>query len=118
MSILNLNERNEDDPSEPSRPQLRLVRPGPHVVFRRPEDPEVPWMVRIAGYFVGIVITGIVVVGVLLLGALLREVYHRVDEATEREARAKTKSGAIQLTLPRKQEPQPAPQQAPRPAKP
>lgn len=108
MSILNLNERNDDDPAEPSRPHLRLVRPVPHVVFRRPEDPEVPWTVRVVGYLLGIVITGIVVAGILLVGALLRDVYQRVDEAAEREARAKAKSGAIQLTLPKKQEPPPA----------
>ena len=107
--ILDLRDPPSDPPEEPTRPQLRLVPKGTRVMFRRPEDPEVPWTVRALGLLLGVVITGVALCMILLVAALLREVYETVDaqDAARAAARAaeQRQGGAIKLTLPKDRPP-------------
>jgi len=114
---LDLHDEPRDVPEGSVRPQLRLVRFNPHVVFRRPEDPEVPWTVKVTGYILGFVVTGLALVVILFVAALLRELYHRIDEDDAARAAARAKQGisapstagapkgAITLTMPKETPP-------------
>jgi hypothetical protein len=109
--MLDLSEPPPDRPEGRGRGNLRLVPRWPRVVFRRPEDPEISWTIRITAYALSLVITGLAVGVILLVAAWLKEVYQQVDaqdaaRAAE-SARAKAAEpppappGTVVITLPK-----------------
>jgi hypothetical protein len=113
--MLNLNDPPELPPPGP-HPHLRLVPKGPPVVFRLPEQPEVPWQVRAIAIFLGVTISVLVVTGIVFVGALVKNLYDQVDAAQrERESReqaAPVRPDAIPVVMP-EQPPSPPPQTPP-----
>lgn len=67
------------DPPEDGKQRLRLVPRWPDVRFRRPEDPEIPWRVRLAGILIAVIISAIAVAGIVTLATMLKDVYDRMD---------------------------------------
>lgn len=106
------------DPPEPpppgAHPHLRLVPKGPPVVFRLPEDPDVPWQVRAVAIFLGVAISTAVVVAIIFVGAMVKDLYERADamhrarEAQSQEA-PKAREGSIPVVI-QEDPPPPKPQ--------
>jgi len=132
--MLNLNDPPPDKPEDPKK-RLRLVPRWPDVRFRRPEDPEIPWHIRLMGILIAVVISAVALAGIVTLATLLKNVYDKVDandraraeraaearaRAAEEEARAEemknSPAGKIPVSISTKPPDPKAPPPPPKPA--
>ena len=93
--MLNLNDPPPIPPEDAGR-RLRLVPRWPDVRFRRPEDPEVPWRVRVLGVALAALISIAAVTGIVALATLLKNVYDRVDAADRARAEERARESEMQ----------------------